>query len=203
MAKTGCRIDELIDYSNSISCIYGKAATGKTTICLMAASKDEGKVIYIDTENSFSTDRLQQIAGKIPENFVVMKAKSFDEQCNAVESLLELKGKISLVIVDSLTAHYRKEVQEKNDVNPKFSRQMSMLKELARENIPVIVTSQVYTTKDNDVSPIGSKMLKNWCDNIIKLKENCGKRTACIEKSIKGNNSEIYFEIINEGIKTE
>ncbi|MDD4878723.1 MAG: AAA family ATPase [Candidatus Nanoarchaeia archaeon] len=202
MAKTGCKVDEMVDYSNAISCIYGKPATGKTTLCLMAAANEKGKVVFIETENSFSADRMQQIAGKIGDNLVLMQAKSFEEQCRAVESLLELKGKISLVIVDSLTAHYRKELQEKNDVNPMFSRQLSMLKELASSNIPVLVTSQVYATKEGDISPVGSNMLKNWCNNVIKLHDDGRDRKMLIEKSAKGSNEGIYFEITNEGIKT-
>lgn len=203
MAKTGCRIDDLIDYNNAISCFYGKAAAGKTTLCLMAAAKEKGKVVFIDTENSFSSERMKQIAGKIPDNITVIKAKSFKEQCEASEQLLELKGKISLVIIDSLTAHYRQELQEKRDVNPFFSRHMSMLKELAANNAPVIVTSQVYTAKDGSVSPVGSGMLKNWCGNVIRLDDEGGKRRVFIEKSGKGKTAEACFEIVNEGIKTE
>jgi RecA/RadA recombinase len=160
-------------------------------------------VIYIDTENSFSTDRLQQIAGKVPENVIVIKARSFEEQCKAVESLLELKGKIGLVIIDSFTALYRQELQNKKDVNPMLSRQLSILKEVSA-TAPVLITSQVYMTMDKrDVGPIGSNMLKSWCNNLVKLHDDGRNRILHIEKSTKVSNADICFEITNEGIKTE
>lgn len=198
MAKTGCRIDDLIDYNNAISCFYGRAAAGKTTLCLMAAANEKGKVVFIDTENSFSAERIKQIAGKVPGNIVVMKAKSFYEQCMAAEQLLELKGKISLIIVDSLTAHYRQELQEKRDANPFFSRHMSVLKELAAY-APVLVTSQVYSN-EKGINPVGSNMLRNWCNNVIKLDDDGKQRKLFIEKSSKGNTAEICFEIVGDGI---
>ncbi|HII14949.1 MAG TPA: AAA family ATPase [Nanoarchaeota archaeon] len=194
--------ESILDFSSAITCIYGKPATGKTTICLTAAAAEKGKVVFIDTENGFYADRLMQIAGKLPENITVVKARDFMEQCRAVDELLNLKGKIKLVIVDSFTAHYRKELQEKHDINPLMSRQLSILSEIARENIPVIVTSQVYTTQENKVQPVGSNMLKNWCGNVIKL-ENEGRRKLIVEKHRAGQLKEIEFEIVNEGIQTK
>lgn len=200
MVKTGCRIDNLIDYNNSISCVYGKPATGKTTLCLMAAKNEKGKVIFIETENGFSAERMKQIAGKIPDNFVLMPVRSFEEQCKAVENLLKLKGKVSLIIIDSFTALYRQELQNKKDVNPLLSRQLSILKEMSA-TAPVLITSQVYMTMDKkDIGPIGSNMLKSWCNNLIKLYNDGKKRALYIEK---GGNGNICFQITNEGIREE
>ncbi|MDI6737367.1 MAG: AAA family ATPase [Nanoarchaeota archaeon] len=203
MAKTGCKIDDFIDYSNAISCIYGKPATGKTTLCLMAAAREKGKVVFIETESGFSADRMEQIAGNINDNFVLIPVRSFEEQCRAVESLLELKGKISLVIIDSFTALYRQELQNKKDANPLLSRQLSILKEISA-TAPVLITSQVYMTMDKkDVGPVGSNMLKSWCNNLVKLHDDGKNRLLFIEKSTKGSHADICFEITNEGIKTK
>ncbi len=194
-------INDLIDYSNAITCFYGKAAAGKTTFCLMAAAKEKGKVVLIETENGFSADRMEQIAGKISDNLVLIPVRSFDEQCRAVENLLELKGKVSLIIVDSFTALYRQELQNKKDANPLLSKQLSILKEISA-TAPVLITSQVYMTMDKKgVGPIGSNMLKSWCKNLIKLDDDGKTRKLFVEKSTIGNNAEACFDIVNEGVK--
>lgn len=192
----------ILDYSGAVTCIYGKPATGKTTLCLMAALEEKKKVVFIDTENGFNAERAEQIAGKVPDNLAIVKARDFTEQCRAVDELLNLKGKLGLVIIDSFTAHYRKELQEKHDVNCLLSKQLSILSELAREGIPVIITGQVYTTMGNDAQPVGSNMLKNWCGNVVKL-ENERQRRLIVEKHKTGQLKEIEFEIINAGIQTE
>ncbi|MBU2637876.1 MAG: hypothetical protein KJ955_02795, partial [Nanoarchaeota archaeon] len=110
--------------------------------------------------------------------------------------------KLSLIIVDSLTSHYRKELQEKKDVNHMLSKQLSILKEMATGNTSVFVTSQVYMTMDKrGIGPIGSNMLKSWCNNLVKLDDDGKQRRIFIEKP--ENTAELCFEIVNEGIKTD
>ena len=48
-----------------ISVIFGPAATGKTTLCMLAAlatAKSGKKILFIDTENGFSVERLKQMS---------------------------------------------------------------------------------------------------------------------------------------------
>jgi len=199
MLKTGSiNLDKDFLYPKALNCIYGEPATGKTTLCLMAAASEQGKVIFLDTENSFSINRIEQIKGRIPDNIFLIKVRDFKEQCKAIENLLKLKGKISLVIIDSLTFHYRKELQEKKDVNSRMSRQLSILSELAREGIPILATSQVYATFDNKINPVGNKMLKNWSGCIIRLEKE--PRKLIIEKHPENKSLEMGFDIVNEGI---
>ena len=59
-------IKELIEKyeSGRLTMIYGNAASGKTTSCLLAAiacARNNGKIIFVDTENSFDSDRLKQL----------------------------------------------------------------------------------------------------------------------------------------------
>ena len=49
-----------------IKLIYGPAAAGKTTYCLLTSismAKKGKKVMFIDTENGFSIERLKQLCG--------------------------------------------------------------------------------------------------------------------------------------------
>ena len=82
-------LNQLIDgYKKEITYIYGEHATGKTTLCLMAAynaAKQDKKVVYIDTESGFVVDRLQQIAGynyiNILDKILLLKINNFEDQC--------------------------------------------------------------------------------------------------------------------------
>ena len=47
-----------------ITTIYGPAGSGKTVLCMLCSinmCRNKKKVIYVDTENSFSIERLKQI----------------------------------------------------------------------------------------------------------------------------------------------
>lgn len=201
MASTGNEeFDNHFQYPASISCIYGGPGTGKTTLCLLAAAKEKGKVIFIDTENGFSAERMIQINKKLPENIFLISAKDFKDQCKAVDSLLSLKKTASLIIIDSFTAYYRKGLQEKIDINSRMSKQFSILSEMAREGIPVIITSQVYMRQDSSIEPVGSNMLKNWCGCLLKLEKD-KERKITVEKHPENKRIEKNFEINNEGIK--
>ncbi len=187
---------------NCINCIYGLPATGKTTLCLVVASSNKNKkVAFIDTENSFSVERLRQINGNVSNNLVLFKVRSFKEQAKIIENLLNLKSVLGTIIVDSLTFYYRKELQAKRDVNNKFSRQLSMLAELARQGISVVVTSQVYQSFENEIKPVGNNMLKNWAGTLIKLEKLYNIRKLILEKHPKLGELEKKFEIVGEGLK--
>lgn len=185
-------INEFVRIGNFLSCIYGKPATGKTNICIAiaAAYSKSGKVAFIDTENTFSPLRFNELGGNL-QNLILFNAKSFREQAKAVESFSKVSGKLKLVIVDSLTSHYRSLVKE--DINSKFSKHLSQLSDLARLNIPIIFTSQVYST-DKKTEMVGSSMLRNWSSAIIRL-ENERKRIATIEKHPESEVKSCLFEI--------
>ena len=47
-----------------INLIYGESATGKTTLALQESlrfAKENKRVLYVDTENGFSVERLKQM----------------------------------------------------------------------------------------------------------------------------------------------
>lgn len=218
-------------YENDIiTLFYGPAASGKSNFVTLAAchnAKKDKKIIFIDTEGSFSIDRVNQMCVGMPEfvlnNIIILKPTNFQEQKEAFFKLLrEIKGSqnIGLVIVDSMTMLYRLELADarKNgmeavrQVNNDMAKQMKALYEIARKRgIPVLVTSQVYSEflseedwlagKEAGVNVVGGDLMKYYCKCIIELQNRGGKKKAVIKKHRSLPEKELNFEIVNEGIR--
>ncbi len=150
-----------------ITTLYGPGGSGKSNLCVIVATSQArkgNKVIFIDTEGGFSTERFKQIHQGTKEeidaalqSIFLLKPTSFTEQEKAFNQMLKhvKKENISLIIIDSIAMLYRLElgeaIQSKNnekisEVNRKLAKQLRTLNEIARkQNIPVIVTNQVYS----------------------------------------------------------
>ncbi len=186
---------KFLNFPEDISLIYGPPASGKSTLCLQIAANNPGKVIYIDTENAFNIERVQQINPLLQlENIVIIKAKRYSEQTKAIATLKSTKN-ISLVIIDSFTAHYRTKSPEEKKlfINKSFKKMLSDLKEL---KIPIIITSQIYTDFKKQDHPIAEELLKKFSIYTLRL-ENKGKRKIILEET----KIEIPFIITNQGIE--
>lgn len=210
-----------------ITLFYGPPASGKSNFVLLTACHNakNNKVIFIDTEGSFSIDRINQISKGISEpilkNIIILKPTNFHEQKNAFLKLnKEIKSNnIGLIIVDSMTMLYRLEVAEARKIsvekvriiNTDLAIQMKALFEIARKkNIPILITGQVYSEfitidewaagKQAGVNLVGGDLLKYWSKCVIELQSNRGKRKAIIRKHRSIPEKELNFEIVNEGI---
>lgn len=191
--------------SDMINCIYGPAASGKTTLAILAAieqAKNKKKVFFIDTENGFSVERVKQIHPDlgVMDSVFVIRVKNFEEQCKKINELENIAKtyNIGLIIVDSLGSFYRSEIKEDNSINAKLAKQLRILSYIAHEyNTPVLVTNQVYSLFERDgVRMVGGSMVENWCGLLIRL-EKGKRRKAILEKPF---NREFIFEIVNKGI---
>ncbi len=200
-----------------ITTIYGPAGSGKTNLCLIAASeiaKKGKKVVYIDTEGGFSISRLNQISDeKTAEKILVYKVTDFKEQREALNRLMSnLKG-IGLIVMDSIAMQYRLELgnanseKKENDVvmiNRALVRQLRILNEIARKkNIPVLITNQVYSDFNNreKVNMVGGDILKYWSKCLIELQRvGAGKRKAILKKHRSMPEKEFSFIINDKGI---
>ncbi|RLI84912.1 MAG: DNA repair and recombination protein RadB [Candidatus Altiarchaeales archaeon] len=195
--------------SRCITHIYGSPGSGKTNIALMATANavKNGKVIYIDSEGSFSVERLRQISGeKIDEvlkNLMLIEPVEFDEQNVAIKKLNEIvpKSNASLVIVDSIAVFYR--LEEDKDIRD-LGRQLSQLLRIARRyDIPVLITNQVYTDIDTGrIVPVGGDVVRYWAKIIIELKKIENFRIAILKKhKFLPENLKLEFRITDNGIE--
>ena len=223
-----------------ITTIYGPGASGKTNFCILVAvsqAKKQNKVIYMDTEGGFSVDRVKQVLGKqatkqefeqVLQNIILLKPTSFEEQeldfGKLLKNLKDPKQNISLIIIDSIAMLYRLELgdaiklakthgdEQIKQVNRKLANQLRKLSEIARkQNIPVIVTNQVYSEFLTDeqlkkgvekgISMVGGDLLKYWSKCLIELQNNRGKRKIILRKHRSMPQKELSFEIIDRGIR--
>jgi DNA repair protein RadB len=196
-----------------ITNVYGESGTGKTAFCIQVAAEvaqNGGKVAYIDTEGGFSPERMKQMADEDAlENLVIKNPVDFkgqEETIDELEALVEKEG-IDLVIVDSAVSLYRLKVNGDNasEINQRLSQQLSELSKIARtQNIPVMITNQVYTSFDEeDLELVGRDVPKYWSKCLIKLSENSSRKMEISKhRSIPRGRSR-KFSIANEGIVEE
>ena len=212
-----------------VTMIAGPPGSGKTNLCILVScsqAKKGNKVIFIDTEGGFSTDRVKQIVGdgyeEILRNILFLEPTNFEEQKKCFEDLLSKikKNHVSLIVIDGMATLYRLElgavVNEKNNqkiqaVNRKVAEQMRMLAEISRkQKIPVIITNQVYggfLTEEEwkkgikrEVNLVGGDLFKYWSKCIIELKNENKRRKAILLKHRSLPEKEMSFEIRNNGI---
>ena len=212
-----------------ITMIAGGPGSGKTNFCLLAAcsqAKKGKKVIFMDTEGGFSSDRVRQIVGEeyrtVLENIFVLGPVDFSEQNKMFRTLLEkVKSEhVSLIIIDGMAMLYRIElgdaIERQDDdkikqVNKEVAKQMRILAEIARKkNIPVLITNQVYkkfvSSEDwikgirGETNIVGGDLFKYWSKCIIELEQEGNKRTAILVKHRSLPQKRLGFAIKNTGI---
>jgi len=170
----------------SISLIYGEAETGKTTLamqCAVNCGKQGHKTLFVDCDDTFSVQRLIQIASKkfaeMAELIVLAKPHDFREQAAIIDRLAEYAtSNLGLIVIDTFTSLYRLRVSESPsktfELNRELNRQSAVLAQTAKiKKIAVLITSQVHSVLDNvpvSVEPVATRVLKFWVDTIIALR---------------------------------
>ena len=179
-----------------INLIYGECATGKTTFAIQKALECGKKVIFIDTENSFSIERVKQMNKNYKEilkNIFVHTPKSFMDQHEFIKSLTGVKN--ALIILDTLGIFYRLELQKESFVtNKRVEKQLRILKELS-ENNDILILNQVYHNFDGKIEMSGGNLVRKNCDCICRFEKE--PRIMIIEKPER---KEIIFEISDSGL---
>ncbi len=217
--------------SNGITELFGEFRTGKSQLCFQLATNTaldkkygglEAGVIYIDTEGTFRPERIIQMAQKYGENIDtdsilnrinVGRAYNSDHQMLlALESPKIIKNaNVRLIIIDSLTSHFRAEYTGKGTLLERQQKLNKFLHQLLRlsdvYNIAVVVTNQVQANLDapvygNTVSPIGGNIVAHSCTTRIYLrKAKEDKRIARVIDSPSLPESEAIFRITQKGIE--
>jgi len=215
--------------SGIVTTFYGGPGSGKTNLCMIAAvsqAKKGNKVIFIDTEGGFSSERVKQLFnskstngnGKdvsvedVLENILVLKPTNFKEQQQTFDQLLKyVKEQVSLIIVDGMTMLYRldfadarssdKDIENMQIVNTALTKQMRLLVEIARKNdMPILVTNQTYNWNDG-VRMVAGDIVRYWSKCLIELNNESGKRTAFLRKHRSIGEKSLTFQIHDGGIR--
>jgi DNA repair protein RadA len=166
--------------TGAITQFYGAPGSGKTQLCytVCALSTSEYKAVYIDTEGTFRPERIESIARargldptKILPNIKVAKPLNSQEQESYIEtacSAIKSNSKIKLLVVDSMTAHYRVDYAGRSRLperQQKLNKYMHMLINTARTHrVAVVVTNhQMQSSPDsifgNRAIPVGGYII--------------------------------------------
>lgn len=217
--------------SQSITEVYGKFGSGKTQWCFQACvtaqlPKDKGgvagKVIYIDSENSFRPERVTQIAkrygidpDKALQNIMVGRAYNADHQMlltDKAKEKMEEDPNVRLLIVDSLTSHFRAEFTGRGqlaDRQQKLNRYMYALMKLAEtRNCAILVTNQVMDRPDvlfgDPTAPIGGNIVGHASKTRLYLRK--GKGDLHVAKLVDSPylpDGEAIYKVTAEGLIDE
>ncbi len=213
--------------TSSLTEVSGEFRTGKTQICfqlcvMTAMDKKlgglESGVVYIDTEGTFRPERIVQICqrfGADPQEVLgrinVGRAYNSDHQMVLVlESPKIIKdGNVKLMIIDSLTSHFRAEYAGRGSLlerQQKLNKYLHQLLRLAEVyDIAVLATNQVLTKPDvlygETIFPIGGNIVAHSCTTRVFLRKGKGdKRIARVIDSPHIPEIETVFSITAEGI---
>ncbi|MEM4239662.1 MAG: DNA repair and recombination protein RadA [Candidatus Woesearchaeota archaeon] len=209
---------------------YGQYGAGKSQIahvlavrCQLPVEKGgaNGACVFIDTESTFRPERVVQIAkglGLDPEevlkNIKVARAFNSDHQAllaEKIEDLIKKQGvPVKLVVVDSLTAHFRAEFIGRGtlaDRQQKINKHMHALMKLAdKYNLAVYVTNQVMAKPDtffgDPTEAIGGHIVGHNSTYRVYLRR--GKKGTRVAKMVDAPNlaeTEATFIVEDSGIK--
>ena len=212
--------------SGALTECYGEFGSGKTQIGHILAVNCQKQfpgstVVYIDTENTFRTERIEQLSKSVGldhmdvlKNIKVAKAFNTDHQTllgEKVEDLIKKQGlDVKLVIVDSLTAHFRAEYIGRGTLaerQQKINRHMRDLSKLAQMyNLCVYVTNQVMSKPDmffgDPTVPIGGHIVGHASTFRIYLRKGKkGSRVAKLVDSPSLPEGEASFYLETSGLK--
>ena len=224
-------IDELLGggfETQSICEVYGEFGSGKTqigdqlavnTILPISQGGLNGEVFYIDTEDTFRPERITQMAEAVgmdpthaTERIHVARAYNSAHQMLLVDEIKRMSKSIDvkLVIVDSLTSHFRSEYVGRGMLAPrqqKLNRHLKELKQLSDvQNALILVTNQVMSNPaalwGDPTKAIGGHIVGHASTFRLYLrKSKGGRRIARLIDSPNLPEGEAVFTVTAEGLK--
>ena len=226
------QLDELVGgglESQTITEFYGEFGVGKSILCHQLAINAQlpleqgglnGGALYVDTENTFRPEWIIRMAGPLgldPEmagkNIIYSEAFNSDHQILILEKADKViqENNIKLIIVDSLTSHFRSEYLGREmlaERQQKLNSHMHRLVRLARAfNAVAVVTNQVMAKPDaffaSGVEAVGGHIVAHTSHTRIFLRRATGGpvRIARLVSSPYLPEGERIFKITEEGIR--
>ena len=214
--------------TQAITELFGEFGSGKTQVVhqlsvnvQLPTDKGglEGHVVFIDTENTFRPERIVQMANayglepeKVLKNIHVARAFNSHHQMLLVDRATELAKEcpVHLLVVDSLTAHFRAEYVGRGSLAARqqlLNRHMHDLLRFADINNAVVaVTNQVSAKPDtfygDPTTPIGGNIVGHTATYRIYMRKSRGnKRIARLIDSPALPDGEVVITISNDGIR--
>jgi len=208
--------------------LFGEFGSGKTQLTHQLAvnatlPKDmgglEGEVIYIDTENTFRPERIIQMAEgwdldpmEVLKKIHVARAFNSHHQMLLVDKAGELAKErpIKVLVVDSLTAHFRAEYVGRGALAERQQKLNRHLHDLHRfgdlHNAAIVVTNQVQSRPDilfgDPTKPIGGHIIGHTATFRVYLRKSKGNnRIARLIDSPNLPEGEALFTISEVGIR--
>jgi len=178
-----------------------------------------GDVVWIDTEQTFRPERIADMAGaleldvdKILPKIHVARAFNSHHQMLLVDKANELTKDfhVRLIVVDSLTAHFRAEYVGRGVLAERQQLLNKHIHELMRfgdvHNAAIYVTNQVHAKPDaffgDPTRPIGGHVVGHSATfRMYFRKSKGGKRIARLVDSPNMPEAEAVFSISEEGIR--
>jgi DNA repair protein RadA len=226
--------------TQSIVELYGEFGSGKTQVAHQLAINVQlpremggldGSAIIIDTENTFRPERIAQMIKGLPsapegrtwdpdeflKNISVARAYNSNHQILLADSAMDLAEKtrgserpVKLLIVDSVTAHFRAEYVGRGTLADRQQKLNKHLHDLMRfadiNNALILVTNQVMAKPDtffgDPTKPVGGHVLGHTATFRLYLRKSKGeKRIARLVDSPNLPDGEAVFSVTTEGLK--
>ena len=224
-------LDELLGggvETQSICEVFGEFGSGKTQIGHQLAVNtllpiDQGglggEVFYIDTEDTFRPERIAQMANGIGidpnealERIHVARAYNSAHQMLLVDEIKRMSKSVDvkLIIVDSLTSHFRAEYVGRGMLatrQQKLNRHLKELKQLSDVfNAIVLVTNQVMSKPDamwgDPTKAIGGHIVGHASTFRLYLrKSKGGRRVARLIDSPNLPEGDAVISVTEDGIR--
>lgn len=215
--------------TKAITEAYGAFGSGKTQLALcltvnVQLPKEkggaEGKAVFIDTEGTFRPERIRQIAegvgaqgDKVLKNILVARAFNSDHQILLLDKITEMikNGEpIRLIVIDSLTAHFRAEFAGRGqlaDRQQKLNKYLHNLMKLAEQcNVAVYVTNQVMANPaqmfGDPTTAVGGNIVGHASTYRMYLRKS--KKDTRVAKLIDSPNlpdNETVFQVTEAGLR--
>ena len=225
--------------TQSIVELYGEFGSGKTQVAHQLAVNVQlpqemgglnGSAIIIDTENTFRPERIYQMVNGLPphegytwdfaeflKHINVARAFNSNHQILLAESAMELaenlkdsEKPVRLLIVDSVTAHFRAEYVGRGTLADRQQKLNKHLHDLMRfadlNNALILVTNQVMAKPDtffgDPTKPVGGHVLGHTATFRLYFRKSKGeKRIARLVDSPNLPDGEAVFNVTTDGIK--
>lgn len=215
--------------TQTITEFYGEYGSGKSQLCHQMCVNVQlptergglnAAALYIDTENTFRTERIIQMAQHMnlnPEDvikkIIFAEAYTSDHQMFLLENADKIikENNIRLIVIDSLTAHFRSEYLGREmlaERQQKLNKHMHRLIRLARAfNAVAVVTNQVMAKPDvffgDAVHPVGGHIVAHTSHTRIYLRKSSRGplRIARLVSSPYLPEGERVFKITENGVE--